>query len=129
MALFTWFDFYLCVSFSSHFIINTNKNQEKKGKKYNTMDIKSMPASEQHQERERQTINILEKLIKHNSEYGADLEHTVNNSIGDHHHQLSHHQQHLEKSLRDVKNFQKIMEKFKIDGSVENLMSDSYKDG
>ena len=101
------------------------------------MDIKSMPASEQHQERERQTINILEKLIKHNSEYGADLEHTVNNSIGDHHHhhhnhhhhQLNHHQQHLEKSLRDVKNFQKIMEKFKLDSNVENLMSDSYKDG
>lgn len=101
------------------------------------MDIKSMPASEQHQERERQTINILEKLIKHNSEYGADLEHTINNSIGldhqhhhnHHHHQLSQQQQHLEKSLRDVKNFQKIMEKFKIDGSVENLMSDSYKDG
>lgn len=92
-----------------------------------------MPASE-HQERERQTINILEKLIKHNSEYGANLEHTVNNSIGDHHHhlshhQLNHHQQHLEKSLRDVKNFQKIMEKFKIDGNVENLMADSYKDG
>lgn len=95
-----------------------------------------MPASEQ-QERERQTINILEKLIKHNSEYGADLEHTVNNSIGDHHHHhhlhLNHHQlnqqQHLEKSLRDVKNFQKIMEKFKIDGTVENLMSESYKDG
>lgn len=90
-----------------------------------------MPTSEQHQERERQTLNILEKLIKHNSEYGADLEHTVNNSIGDHHHhhQLNQHQQNLEKSLRDVKNFQKIMEKFKIDGNVESLMSDSYKDG
>lgn len=78
-----------------------------------------MPATDQLQERERQTINILEKLIKHNSEYGADLEHT--NSSSEH--------QHLEKSIRDVKNFQKMMEKFKIDGSVENLLPDNYKDG
>lgn len=75
-----------------------------------------MPASEQLQERERQTINILEKLIKHNSEYGADSD-----SAGEH--------QHLEKSIRDVKNFQKIMEKFKIDSNVENLIQDNYKDG
>lgn len=81
------------------------------------MDIKSIPATDQLQERERQTLNILEKLIKHNSEYGADSDHT--NSAGD----------HLEKSLRDVKNFQKIMEKLKIDNSVENLLQDSYKDG
>ncbi|XP_055315481.1 retinal homeobox protein Rx [Sitodiplosis mosellana] len=79
------------------------------------MDIKSMPASEQLQERERQTLNILEKLIKHNSEYGADSD-----SAGEH--------QHLEKSIRDVKNFQRIMEKFKIDSGVENLIQDNYKD-
>lgn len=78
-----------------------------------------MPASEQLQERERQTINILEKLIKHNSEYGAELD--LANSAGEH--------SHLEKSLRNVKNFQKIMEKFKIDGGVENLIQDNYKDG
>lgn len=77
-----------------------------------------MPASDQ-QERERQTINILEKLIKHNSEYGGDSEFT--NSAGEH--------QHLEKSIRDVKNFQKMMEKFKIDNNVENLIQDNYKDG
>lgn len=83
------------------------------------MDIKSMPASEQHQERERQTINLLEKLIKHNSEYGADSD--LSHSAGEH--------QQLEKSLRNVKNFQKIMEKFKIDSGVENLIQDNYKDG
>lgn len=82
------------------------------------MDIKSLPTTDQ-QERERQTINILEKLIKHNSEYGADTDHS--NITGEH--------QQLEKSIRDVKNFQKIMEKFKIDGSVENLLPDNYKDG
>lgn len=79
-----------------------------------------MPTTD-HQERERQTINILEKLIKHNSEYGADSD--LTNSAGD------HHQNNLEKSIRDVKNFQKIMEKFKIDSGVENLIQDSYKDG
>lgn len=84
------------------------------------MDIKSLPTTDQHQERERQTLNILEKLIKHNSEYGADTEHK--NNTGE-------HQQNLEKSIRDVKNFQKIMEKFKIDGSVENLIPNNYKDG
>lgn len=78
-----------------------------------------MPATEQHQERERQTINLLEKLIKHNSEYGADSD--LTNSSGDH--------QQLEKSIRDVKNFQKMMEKFKIDNNVENLIQDNYKTG
>lgn len=78
-----------------------------------------MPASEQHQERERQTINLLEKLIKHNSEYGSNSDLTA--SGGEH--------QPLEKSIRDVKNFKKIMEKFKIDSSVEHLIQDSYKDG
>lgn len=78
-----------------------------------------MPASEQHQERERQTLNLLEKLIKHNSEYGADSD--LTNSAGE--------QQQLEKSIRDVKHFQKMMEKFKIDSSVENLIQDNYKTG
>lgn len=77
-----------------------------------------MPTSEQHQERDRQTINLLEKLIKHNSEYGADS----NNSNHSSEHQL-------EKSLRDVKNFNKMMEKLKFDSSVENLIQDNYKDG
>lgn len=78
-----------------------------------------MPTPDQHQERERQTLSIFEKLIKHNSEYGADSD--LTNSGGEH--------QNLQKSLRDVKNFQKIMEKFKIDSSVENLIQDNYKDG
>lgn len=77
-----------------------------------------MPASEQHQERERQTINLLEKLIKHNSEYGSNTDLTT-----------SAEHQPLEKSIRDVKNFKKIMEKFKIDSSVEHLIQDNYKDG
>lgn len=71
------------------------------------------------QERERQTLSIFEKLIKHNSEYGAGSD--LTNSGGEH--------QHLQKSLRDVKNFQKIMEKFKIDSGVENLIQENYKDG
>lgn len=78
-----------------------------------------MPASEQLQERERQTslmLTTLEKLIKHKSEYGADSD-----GSGEH--------QHLEKSIRDVKNFHRIMEKFKIDSGVENLIQDNYKDG
>lgn len=89
------------------------------------MDIKSLPASEQHQERERQAINLLEKLIKHNSEYGAVGD--LTNPAGEH--PQHHHHQQFEKSLRDAKNFQKIMEKFKIDSGVENLMQNSYKDG
>lgn len=89
------------------------------------MDIKSLPASEQHQERERQAINLLEKLIKHNIEYGAGT--NLKNSITDHHHQQQ--QQQLENSLRDAKTFQKMMEKFKIDNCGENLMQDNCKDG
>lgn len=80
------------------------------------MDIKSMPANDP--ECDRQAINLLEKLIKHNSEYGADSNHSAN---------TAEHQ--LEKSLRDVKNFNRIMEKLKFDSSVENIIQDNYKDG
>lgn len=90
--------------------VNSNTNK--------AMDIKSMPANEQHPECDRQAINLLEKLIKHNSEYGAETNHSANSA---------EHQ--LEKSLRDVKNFNRIMEKLKFDSSVENIIQDNYKDG
>lgn len=83
-----------------------------------TMDIKSMPASEQRPDCDRQAINLLEKLIKHNSEYGADTNHTANAA-----------ELQLEKSLRDVKNFNRIMEKLKFDNGVDNIIQDNYKDG
>lgn len=67
------------------------------------MDVKSIPASEQHPDCDRQTINFIQKLIKRNSEYGADA--------------------------NDVKNFNRIMEKLKYDNGVENIIQDNYKDG
>lgn len=79
------------------------------------MDIKSISSTDGQQERERQAIILLEKLIKHNSDFGAaatDID----------------AQQHFEKNLRDAKSLQKIMEKFQID-SAENLIEDNYKDG
>lgn len=79
------------------------------------MDIKSIAPTDGQQERERQAIILLEKLIKHNSDFGA----TATDIDAKH---------HLEKNLRDAKSLQKIMEKFKID-SVENLIEDNYKEG
>lgn len=78
------------------------------------MDIKSISSTDGQQERERQAIILLEKLIKHNSEItGA----TANDADA---------KQYLEKNLRDAKSLQKIMEKFKID-SGDNLIEDNYK--
>lgn len=75
------------------------------------MDIKSLKATDGHQERERQAFNFLEKLIKRNA---------TENGIAD--------ADHIEKNLRDAKQFQKIMEKFKID-EADNLIESSLKDG
>lgn len=79
------------------------------------MDIKSISPTDGQQERERQAIILLEKLIKHNSDFDATTTDIDANP-------------HSEKNLRDAKSLQKIMEKFKID-SVDNLIEDNYKDG
>lgn len=79
------------------------------------MDIRSISPTDGQQERERQAIILLEKLIKHNSEFGA----TATDIDA---------KQNFEKNLRDAKSLQKIMEKFKID-SADNLIEDNYKDG
>lgn len=80
------------------------------------MDIKSISSTDGQQERERQAIILLEKLIKHNSDFSATVT------------EAADAKQHFEKNLRDAKSLQKIMEKFKID-SAENLIEDNYKDG
>lgn len=80
------------------------------------MDIKSIASTDGQQERERQAIILLEKLIKQNSDYGASATTDIDAA------------QHFEKNLRDAKNLQRIMEKFKID-SADSLIEDNYKDG
>lgn len=76
------------------------------------MDIKSLKATDDHQERERQAFNFLEKLIKRNT----------NENV------ISYNSEHIEKNLRDAKHFQKIMEKFKLD-ETDNLIDNNLKDG
>lgn len=93
----------------------TRINFKRKLVRINKMDIKSIASTDGQQERERQAIILLEKLIKHNSDFGA----TATDIDA---------KQHLEKNLRDAKSLQKIMEKFQID-SAENLIEDNYKEG
>lgn len=77
------------------------------------MDIQSISPSDGLQ-RDRKALQLLEKLIARNgSEFG------VANEI--------ENLQHLVKNVRDAKNFQKIMEKFKL--NADNLIDESFKDG
>lgn len=72
------------------------------------MDIKSLP------EGQKQTLQqLLEKLLSRNKFAPSEIE-----SFGK-----------LMKNVRDAKNFQKIMEKYKIGNLDSDIIEDKFKDG
>lgn len=72
------------------------------------MDIQSLP------EGQKQTLQqLLEKLLSRNKFAPSEIESF----------------EKLMKNVRDAKNFQKIMEKFKIGSLDSDIIEDKFKDG
>lgn len=79
------------------------------------MNIQSLSPADAHA-RDRKVGQFLERLVQN----GTTI---VPNDLGIAGDEL----QHLMRNVRDAKNLQKIMEKFKL--NAENLIEDNYKDG
>lgn len=80
------------------------------------MNIQSLSPADGHP-RERKAVQFLERLIQNSANGGAASDFAI---TGD-------DLQYLVKNVRDAKNLQKIMEKFKI--NAENLIEENFKDG